>query len=220
MIGCMFVLVVSMATTMGLPAEECRATGEKYFLSDERQCDRFHMCDEEGQISAEFLCEDGLVFDPISGQCAQPININCPQPLELQEPQPIGGCQRLNGKWAVEDTCNQYTECQSGEERLVTCQNHLVYDEISGQCEHPDVANRLGCTAEELYGFSCPSVVGQTRFGAESDCRAFFTCAVFTNYHPRLGGCPVGTVFNDEKQICDAPENVPRCENYYKDEEV
>ena len=50
---------------------------------------RFYMCDEEGQISAEFLCEDGLVFDPISGQCAQPINIKCPEPLELQEPQPV-----------------------------------------------------------------------------------------------------------------------------------
>ena len=26
----------------------------------------------------------------------------------------------------------------------------------SGNCEHPDAANRVGCTAEELYGFSCP----------------------------------------------------------------
>ena len=99
----------------------------------------------------------------------------------------MGNCPRRNGKWAVEGTCNQYVECSSGIERLVTCQNHLVFDEQTGDCEHPDVANRLGCTAEELYGFHCPVHLGHARFKSDTDCRAFFTCAVFTNYHPRLG---------------------------------
>ena len=52
-----------------------------------------------------------------------------------------GNCPRQNGKWAVEDTCNQYVDCTSGVERLITCQNHLVYDEETGDCEHPDVAD-------------------------------------------------------------------------------
>jgi hypothetical protein len=56
----------------------------------------------------------------------------------------------------------------------------------TGDCEHPDMANRVGCTAEELYGFTCPTTVGQGRYAAKDDCRAFFTCAVYTNYHPRL----------------------------------
>ena len=54
-------------------------------------------------------------------------------------------------------------DCTSGVERLVTCQNHLVFDDASGNCEHPDAANRAGCTAEELYGFTCPNSVGQAR---------------------------------------------------------
>eukprot|EP00092_Neocalanus_flemingeri_P025097 GFUD01027213.1.p1 GENE.GFUD01027213.1~~GFUD01027213.1.p1 ORF type:complete len:221 (+),score=39.18 GFUD01027213.1:127-789(+) len=207
-----------LSTITGEPAKPCRKTGERYFLSDRQQCDRFHMCDESGELAAEFLCEDGLVFETISKQCSLPFgSARCELSgrLILQEPQPIGNCIRRNGKWALGDTCNQYIDCSNGVERLVTCQNHLVYDETTGDCEHPDAANREGCTAEELYGFSCPAVVGQARFGAESDCRAFFTCAVYTNYHPRLGGCPVGTVYNDVREICDDPENVPRCRDYY-----
>ena len=146
------------------------------------------MCDEEGRLAAEFLCQDGLVYEPISKQCGLPFKIDCigSSRTKLQEPQPVGNCKRLNGKWGVKDTCNQYIDCTSGVERLVTCQNHLVFDDATGDCEHPDAANRLGCTAEELYGFTCPTTVGQGRYPAKDDCRAFFTCAVYTNYHPRL----------------------------------
>jgi Chitin binding Peritrophin-A domain len=87
----------------------------------------------------------------------------------------VGNCKRLNGKWGVKDTCNQYIDCTSGVERLVTCQNHLVFDDKTGDCEHPDTANRQGCTAEELYGFTCPTTVGQGRYPAKDDYRAFFT---------------------------------------------
>ena len=204
---------------IGEPSAPCTKpdNGDRYFVSDKQQCDRFHMCDETGKLAAEFLCEDGLVFDIISKQCALPFKIGCEESnrLLLQEPQPIGNCPRQNGKWAVEDTCNQYIDCTSGVERLVTCQNHLVYDDSTGNCEHPDAANRSGCTAEELYGFTCPDTVGQSRFAAESDCRAFFTCAGF---HPRLGECPVGTVYNGARQICDEPKNVAKCANYYNEE--
>jgi len=55
----------------------------------------------------------------------------------------VGNCPRRNGKWAVDNTCNQYVECKSGIESLVTCQNHLVFDEQSGECDHPDIANRF-----------------------------------------------------------------------------
>merc|ERR1712228_1130818 len=173
----------------GEPVSVCRPTGERYFISDSVQCDRFHMCDEDGNLAAEFLCQDGLVYEPISKQCGLPFKIDClgSGRTQLQEPQGTGRCLRLNGKWPVEGTCDQYIDCTSGVERLVTCQNHLVFDDQTGDCEHPDVADRQGCTAEELYGFACPSTVGQGRYAADSDCRAFFTCAIYTNYHPRLG---------------------------------
>jgi len=178
------------------------------------------MCDENGELTAEFLCEDGLVFDTISQQCGLPFRIGCEQSGRLlqQLPDPVGNCPRRNGKWAVDNTCNQYVECKSGIESLVTCQNHLVFDEQSGECDHPDIANREGCTAEDLYEFDCPISVGQARYGAETDCRAFFTCASYTNYHPRLGGCPFGMVYNEVSQICDDPDNVPKCKDYYQED--
>merc|ERR1711931_547361 len=213
------VVTVALAAVCAVQAEPvsiCRPTKERYFIADTVQCDRFHMCDEDGKLSAEFLCQDGLVYEPISKQCGLPFAIDCSDRPQLQEPQPQGNCQRLNGKWAIPETCDQYLECSSGVEKLNTCQNHLVFDDKTGDCEHPDAANRPGCTAEELYGFNCPAGVGQGRYAAESDCRAFFTCGIFTNYHPRLSGCPVNSVFNPEAQKCDDPENVPGCENYYQ----
>ena len=80
------------------------------------------------------------------------------------------------------------------------------------------LAFREGCTAEDLYEFDCPISVGQARYGAETDCRAFFTCASYTNYHPRLGGCPFGMVYNEVSQICDDPDNVPKCKDYYQED--
>ena len=29
------------------------------------------------------------------------------------------------------------------------------------------------------------------------------------------GGCPEGSVYNEARQQCDQPENVPRCKDYY-----
>merc|ERR1712042_413693 len=150
---------------VGEPVSVCRPTNERYFIADSVQCDRFHMCDEDGNLAAEFLCQDGLVYEPISKQCGLPFKI----------------------------------------------------DDQTGDCEHPDVADRQGCTAEELYGFACPSTVGQGRYAADSDCRAFFTCAIYTNYHPRLAGCPQGSVFSPASQQCTEPKEVPGCENYYEE---
>merc|ERR1712183_1180549 len=47
-----------ICTVIGDLAEPCRNTGDRYFVSDSQQCDRFHMCDENGALAAEFLCED------------------------------------------------------------------------------------------------------------------------------------------------------------------
>ncbi len=100
--------------------------GVRYFISDSVQCDRFHMCDEKGRLAAEFLCQDDLVYEPISKQCGLPFKVDCigSGRTKLQEPQPMENCKRLSGKWVVQDTCNQFIDCTSGVERLGTCQNH------------------------------------------------------------------------------------------------
>merc|ERR1711922_54928 len=101
------ILSIVIGSVVGEPVSVCRPTDERYFIADRVQWDRFHMCDEQGNLAAEFLCQDGLVYEPISKQCGLPFKI----------------------------------DCISGVERLVTCQNHLVFDDQTGDCEHPDTAN-------------------------------------------------------------------------------
>ena len=69
------ILTLTVREALTSPSVPCSPAGYRYFVSDREQCDRFHMCDEEGQLAAEFLCEDGLVFDMISQQCGLPFKI-------------------------------------------------------------------------------------------------------------------------------------------------
>lgn len=82
--------------------------------------------------------------------------------------------------------------------------------------------------AEELSdGFSCPAV-GETRqdsngqvvvhpkFPHPTDCQQFYVC--LNGVEPRALGCGPGEVYNDETQRCDAPENVPGCEDWYAED--
>merc|ERR1712168_787927 len=218
--GLLLSFAIMISFVSGGPSEQCRPSREPYFISDNEQCDKFHMCDENGNLSAELLCEDGMVFETVSKECILPFHINCAREgrSKLREPKPRNRCPRLNGRWAIEDTCDMYIDCTSGIERQVKCENHLVFDEERGDCQHPDEANRAGCTAEEIYGFTCPTgdrSLMLTRHPAEGGCRVFFDCGVHTMFNPRLSGCGVGTVFNEVTQQCDQPENVPRCKDYY-----
>merc|ERR1711872_265964 len=88
------------------PVSVCDPNIGRHFIADHVQCDRFHMCDEEGRLAAEFVCMDGLVFHPGSSQCALPFKAHCVEEGRtlLQEPKPEGNCQRQNGRWAIADT--------------------------------------------------------------------------------------------------------------------
>lgn len=77
-------------------------------------------------------------------------------------------------------------------------------------------------------GFSCPKeanggadsngqVVVHPKYAHPTDCQQFYVC--LNGQEPRALGCSVGEVYNDETQRCDAPENVPGCEEWYGTEE-
>lgn len=76
-------------------------------------------------------------------------------------------------------------------------------------------------------GFECPKVsqtdangqlVVHPKFSHPTDCQRFYVC--LNGQEPRDLGCQVGEVYNEETQRCDAPENVPGCEDWYKDDPV
>lgn len=65
-------------------------------------------------------------------------------------------------------------------------------------------------------GFECPKDAGldsrgiavdHPKFAHPEDCQKFYVC--LNGVTPREQGCSDGTVYNEEQQKCDAPENVP-----------
>ena len=73
-------------------------------------------------------------------------------------------------------------------------------------------------TITEIGNFSCPLDATKAvdangnwdvnpTYLNEDDCRLFYVC--LNGVKPQLGGCPVGTVFNDVSRKCDEPINVP-----------
>lgn len=80
-------------------------------------------------------------------------------------------------------------------------------------------------TEKSPSGFECPKdqpktdkrgqVVTHPRYPHPTDCQKFYAC--LNGEDPRDLGCQTGEVYNDETEMCDAPENVPGCEDWYKD---
>lgn len=65
-------------------------------------------------------------------------------------------------------------------------------------------------------GFECPTeqqldsrgmLVDHPKFAHPEDCQKFYVC--LNGVTPREQGCSDGTVYNEEQQRCDSPENVP-----------
>ncbi|XP_039289061.1 protein obstructor-E isoform X4 [Nilaparvata lugens] len=199
---------------------------------DPVQCDKFYECDE-GRATPK-LCPDGLVFDPLNrkvNKCDQPFNVDCGDRIELQAPKSNHLCPRKNGYFAHPDAavCNVFYNCIEGEATEITCPSGLHFDEYTGTCVWPDSAGRSGCgeadTMKLKDGFSCPkdaqaSPHGQTVahpvYAHPQDCQKFYVC--LNGVTPREQGCAVGEVYNEETQKCDSPENVPGCEDYYKND--
>ncbi|XP_028151209.1 protein obstructor-E [Diabrotica virgifera virgifera] len=200
---------------------------------DPIQCDKFYEC-EDG-IAKTKLCPDGLVFDPEirkRNKCDQPFNVDCGDRDQLQPPQPKGVCPRLNGFFAHEDptVCNKFYNCIQGDNTEQTCTAGLVFDEYNGLCVWPETIDRKGCNMQGNTlkdGFTCPketqkdangNLVVHPKFPHTTDCQRFYVC--LNGVEPRDLGCQVGEVYNDVTQRCDAPENVPGCEDWYQSEET
>lgn len=81
------------------------------------------------------------------------------------------------------------------------------------------------CAEKSESGFSCPKdqpktdvrgqVVTHPRYPHPTDCQKFYVC--LNGEDPRDLGCQLGEVYNDVTEMCDAPENVPGCEDWYKE---
>lgn len=225
------ITVLALAATISASSDfECPPKDGQY--EHPEQCDKYYEC-EDG-VAKEKLCPDGLVFDPFIrkiNKCDHPFNVDCGDRNLLQEPKPKGPCPRRNGFFAHEDpaVCNKFINCIEGEYTEISCTNGLHFDELSGTCVWPDDAGRHGCnevvkTLED--GFKCPSevqidsngnLIVHPTFAHPTDCQKYYIC--LNGQEPRILGCQIGEVYNEESQKCDDPANVQGCEDWFVDEE-
>ncbi|KAK2584338.1 hypothetical protein KPH14_006729 [Odynerus spinipes] len=225
--ACLVTILALAAVVHG--AYNCPSKDGQY--EDSKQCDKYYECVDG--VATEKLCPDGLVFDPLNrkiNKCDHVFNVDCGDRLELQPPQPTKKCPRRNGFFAhpQPSVCNIFYNCIDGDAIEITCTTGLHFDEYSGTCVWPDSAGREGCGAVDKKlkdGFECPKenqvdsrgmVVDHPKFAHPEDCQKFYVC--LNGVTPREQGCSDGTVYNEEQQRCDAPENVSGCEDWYKDD--
>ncbi|KAK4290515.1 hypothetical protein Pmani_036588 [Petrolisthes manimaculis] len=207
---------------------KCKEDG---IFPDREQCDMYWKC-EFGQASRHY-CDDGLVFDPIKGlrgrvdPCDSPLVIDCSDRPFLQEPtHPTPECIRRHGTFEDPDpaVCNKYHVCKEGYlESTLACTGTLQFNPITGNCEWPYSARRVGCADDtrnciENGKFCCTGEKRYTIDGQEdphptypdgNDCEMFYIC--LNQLIPKRSSCEKGLVFNTATGICDIPENVPEC---------
>jgi len=210
---------------LGDPTEECNPRNQTYHIADSKQCDKYWACGKNGKGKVvELLCEDGFVFSDAYHSCDYPHNVDCTKRPQLQPAQSIGDekCARLNGfyEFPPEISCQKFYHCLEGTAYEKTCPEGIIFDR--GTCVHPDMSARPDCAAHTVLDFKCPNMNKRferlrfgdhDRFSHPKDCRKFFICLM--DGKPRLGGCPLGKVFNNRTGFCDNPRSVPSCEDYY-----
>jgi hypothetical protein len=204
--------------------EVCQPRNSTYNIGDSKQCDKFYQCTKAGK-TYERLCPDGFMYSLEIAACDYPHNVNCTarpalQPSLSTNPQ----CPRSNGfyEFPPSDSCQKFYHCLEGQAYEKTCPEGVIFDPAKGACIHPDMSKRPDCAAKSVLNFTCPNSLhrfAKLKFGDHdrhshpTDCRKFFIC--LKDGKPRVGGCPLGRVFNGKTGFCDAPKRVPNCKDYY-----
>jgi len=203
----------------------CESSEDGYIVPDPRQCDRYVECSPSGKRSVH-LCLDGWALNLKTGHCDLGTKVDCSGREKLQAPRGRGKCPRMNGNFPLPAniSCSDYIDCRDGHPFEQSCGRGAVFDLILG-CVHPDETTREGCRAEDVFGFKCPALSGDSlRFGDHdriahpTDCAAFYAC--LATGQPRLLGCSNPKVFDAKSGKCMHQSQVPGCENYYPPEEL
>jgi len=197
----------------------CERSEDGYLIPDPYQCDRYAECSPGGKLTIQ-LCADGNALDLNTGNCDLFVKIDCQGREKLQPPTGTGLCPRPNGNFPVpvEVSCAEYVDCREGQAFMQSCGHGAVFDEQYG-CVHPDETSRIGCRAEDVFGFKCPDLGDEKRFGDHErlphpeDCAFFYAC--LSTGQPRLLGCEKPKVFEPESGLCKKQSLVPGCENRY-----
>ncbi|RXG54220.1 hypothetical protein Avbf_11173 [Armadillidium vulgare] len=203
-------------------------------FEDPIQCDKYWRCDQG--VATSNLCDDGLVFDKFKADgredpCDSPYVVDCAKRVKLQEPTfPSEICPRRHGFFADPDPtiCDIFYTCKNGRHTKTPCSPGLHFDEKTGTCAWPNIANRTGCGKKKqasVNGFFCPveevlndqgMTIPHPSYPNEVDCQKFYVC--LNGQTPQEAACNLGQVFNERTMLCDYPENVAECKGWYQND--
>jgi hypothetical protein len=220
------ILLSSVLGVFGDPMEKCQPRNATYKIGDTEQCDKYYECNTGGKL-VDRLCDDGFVFNPQYSHCNYPHYVNCQGREQLQiSPSTNHQCPRMNGFYPFpsEISCQKFHHCLEGTAYEKTCPEGVIFDNKTAACVHPDLADREECSASAVLNFKCPNAdtrFHKLKFGNHdrlahtTDCRKFFICTL--DGQPRIGGCPLGKVFNPKTGTCILAKHStdPTCKDYY-----
>ncbi|KAB7507583.1 hypothetical protein Anas_06460, partial [Armadillidium nasatum] len=167
-------------------------------FEDPLQCDKYWRCDQG--VATPHLCDDGLVFDKFKADgredpCDSPYVVDCAKRVKLQEPTfPSEICPRRHGFFADPDItiCDVFYTCKNGRHTKTPCSPGLHFDEKTGTCAWPNIANRTGCGKKKqasVNGFVCPveevlndqgMTIPHPSYPNEVDCQKFYVLSIGT----------------------------------------
>jgi hypothetical protein len=212
---CALALVQQGLTQSGCPSPNG-------YFGDPSQCDAYTECVDG--VAERKLCPDGLMFNDQNTNyprypCSYPQEVECGSRTRTQPPQSTGDCPHQYGLFKAaraQDQCGTYVNCVAGVASISNCPEGLAFNADTVRCDWPDEVP--DCDAQRYLRFQCPGVrseadLGHPRYSDPQDCRKFYVCVEGTK--PRALSCGLGTVFNPDLGVCDEPQNVPNCANYY-----
>ncbi|XP_063593489.1 protein obstructor-E-like isoform X1 [Penaeus indicus] len=201
------------------------------YFADPYQCDKYYECSDD--IPTPLLCEDGKVYDEFKGKaghvdpCDIPYVVDCGERSLMQPASNFSVfCPRLHGIFADNQFCGKYYTCIDGLHTVTECPAGLHFDRKTGTCAWAAAAGRTNCGDERkcINDFCCEGAKDFTDFEGRpvphpafanlDDCQKFYVC--HNGVTPQEASCSLGQVFNDVTMMCDYPENVAACADFYK----
>ncbi|XP_033113936.1 fibrillin-2-like, partial [Anneissia japonica] len=164
-------------------------------------CGKYIQCG--GGVEYRWQCQDGLVFNPRTGNCDYPYNVpECSTASQVDDP----FCQgKLDGSYKNPADCTTYFICSSGNLQTAGCFFNLVYNEVLKRCDFP--YSLIECDQGQSGDMYCIDK-SDGNYEYPNDCSKFVQCV---SGYSTVSTCLTGLVYDVQKDLCDYPPTTGRC---------
>ncbi|KAJ6647233.1 Peritrophin-1 [Pseudolycoriella hygida] len=181
-----------LSTVYANEIDICHGVPVNTFIRDVSACNAWFRCTANGPVPG--TCPSPWLFNPTTQECDWEQNVQCfTCPITV----PIVNI-------AVNGSCVGFIRCINGRASQHACQNGLLFNSATGQCDLPE---NVDCRIE----FTCPPNIppGQmVAFRSDTNCSEFYVCTGPGN--PIQQSCNPALHFDPVTQQCTFP-NMTDC---------